>query len=60
MKNLYVKYNDELIYVGYIQGFVYQGETLYKVERAGMFTQVYNKNELKTLLNEHSFIIKDI
>jgi hypothetical protein len=60
MKNLYVEFNKKLIYIGYIQEFVYQGETLYKVERAGMFTQVYNKNELKTFLNEHSFIIENI
>lgn len=60
MKNLYVEYDRELIYVGYIEPFVYAGETLYKVEREGMFTQVYNRDGLKTFLNEHTFIVKDI
>lgn len=60
MKNLYVKYNDEFIYVGYIEPFVYEGETLYKVERKGMFTEVFKRNELKQFLNEHRFIVRSI
>lgn len=58
MKNLYVNYNNDLIYVGYIEPFVYEGETLYKIERVGMFTQVYNSKQLREFLDEHTFIIK--
>lgn len=58
MKDLYVEYNNELIYVGYIKPFIYEGETLYKIEREGMFTQIYNDNQLKQFLNEHTFIVK--
>lgn len=60
MQNLYVEINNELIYIGYIKPFVYEGETLFKVERKGMFTQVYNRRELKEFLNENTFIVEDV
>ena len=59
MKNLYVEINNELNCVGYIEQFEYDNETFIKVERVGMFTQVYSKKEFESFMNEHTFIIED-
>ena len=58
MKDIYVKYNDELIYIGYAKEFIYEGETNILVNRKGMNEEVYKPKEFKEFIKKSNFILK--
>ena len=57
MEKIYVKIDEKLEEVGYIETFNYNGEILHKVVRKGMFDEIYKENELKKFLINSNFII---
>lgn len=58
MKKIFVKINERIEEIGYIEKINYDNEIFYKVVRKGMFDEIYNENELKDFIKNSNFIIK--